>query len=368
MNTIKKKIIFSVHGLSIGGAEKFLVSLVNKLDYSMFDCTIISYSENNPLATELNKEIKLKIFSRNSKFDLKPLLETRKYIETCKPELFFCIGFFSFFLVHISNLFSFRKINRIISYHTTIHRNRKDDLLMKLYSKFIKKGDKIVTVCNNQSKYTVQEYKIEDSFFTTIYNGVDTTYWRLPKTLEEVTLVRKQYGIPKNAKVIIKTAAFRPEKKHKEAVNALNVLIQGGLENVFLLFVGDGILKREIEDYAKALNLSGKIIFAGNQIDVRPFYWASDIFTLTSNSETFSIAALEALSCGLPCVLTDIGGASEMIEEGVNGFLANINSESIAEKWNKTLTTFFDKESISLGIKRKFSLDLMIKKYENLLK
>jgi glycosyltransferase involved in cell wall biosynthesis len=364
---IKKKIIFSVHGLGTGGAEKFLVSLVNKLDDSQFDCTIISYSKNNPLANELNKEVKLKIFSRNSKFDLWPLLETRKYIKIYKPNLFFCLGFFSFFLIHISDLFNSRKTSRIISYHTTIHRNRKDHLLMKLFSKFIRNTDKIITVCNNQIDYTAEKYKIKLRFFTTIYNGVDTNYWRMPKTVDETTLVRTQYSIPKDAKVIIKTAAFRPEKNHKAAVDAFNIMNKNGLNNLFLLFVGDGVLKSEVQDYVNALNLSHKIIFVGNQIDVRPFYWASDIFTLTSKAETFSIAALEALSCGLPCVLTDIGGANEMIQEGVKGYLTSTNSDNIAKQWNKTLTTFFDKRNISLSMKNKFSLDLMIINYEKLL-
>ena len=368
MKIIKKKIIFSIHGLCTGGAEKFLVSLVNKLDYLQFDCTIISYSKNNPLAIELNKEVKLKIFFRNSKFDLKPLLETRKYIKIYEPDLFFCVGFFSFALIHISSIFNSPKIPRIISYHTTIHRNRKDHLMMKLFSKFIRNTDKIVTVCNNQIDYTANQYKIERRFFTAIYNGVDTNHWRLPKTVEEASLIRDQFKIPHDAKVIIKTAAFRPEKNHKAAVDAFSLLNKNGLNNFFLLFVGDGILKSEVEDYVDKLNLSDQIIFVGNQIDVRPFYWASDIFTLTSNGvETFSIAALEALSCGLPCVLTDIGGACEMIQEGINGYLSDTSSENIAEQWNKTLTTFFDKRSISLGFESKFSLDLMIKDYEELL-
>lgn len=368
MKTTKKKIIFSIQSLCTGGAEKFLVSLVNKLDYSQFDCTIISYSKNNPLATELNKEVSLLVISRKSKFDLGPIFQTRKYIETSKPDVFFCIGFFSFFLIHISNLFNFRKTTRIISYHTTIHRNRKDHLLMKLFSKFIKDTDKIVAVCNNQIDYTTKKYNINRNFFTAIYNGVDTNYWRLPITVEETSSIRNQFNIPKDAKVIIKTAAFRKEKNHKAAVDAFKLLYKNGLNNVFLLFVGDGILKNEIQDYVNKLNLSDRIIFAGNQIDVRPFYWASDIFTLTSNGvETFSISALEALSCGLPSVLTDIGGANEMIQEGVNGYLTSTISENIAEQWSKTLTSFFDKESISLGVKNKFSLELMIKNYEGLL-
>jgi glycosyltransferase involved in cell wall biosynthesis len=364
----KRKIIFSTSSLCIGGAEKFLVSLVNKLDYSKFECIIISYSENNPLAKKLNKEVELKVFPRNYKFDLKPLVKTREFIKNRNPDLLFCLGFFSFFLTHISTLLRFDKKRRIISYHTTIHRNRKDHQLMKFYSKFIRKTDKIISVCNNQINYTTNQFKIDRSYFTTIYNGVDTNYWRLPNSLDESLKIRNQYGIPPDAKVIIKTAAFRPEKNHKAAVDAFHLLNKNGMNNVFLLFVGDGNLKPEIENYVTTLNLNERIIFAGNQDNVQPFYWASNIFTLTSKGvETFSIAALEALNCGLPCVLTDIGGANEMIENGVNGYLTKTNFEDISEQWNKALLACFDKENISLSIKKKFSLDLMINNYEQLL-
>ena len=364
----KRKIIFSTPSLCIGGAEKFLVSLVNKLDYSKFDCIIISYSKNTPLATKLNKEVELKIFPRNYKFDLKPLNKTRKFIKIWNPDLFFCLGFFSFFIIHISTLLSFNKKRRIISYHTTIHRNRKNHLLMKFYSILIRKTDKIISVCKNQINYTTNQYKIDSSYFSTIYNGVDTNYWRLPNSVDEPLLVRNQYGIPPDAKIIIKTAAFRPEKNHKAAVDAFNRLYENGRNNVFLLLVGDGDLKPAIEDYVTTLNLNKRIIFAGNQDNVQPFYWASDIFTLTSKGvETFSIAALEALNCGLPCVLTDIGGANEMIENGVNGYLSKTNFEDICEQWSNALLANFDKKNISLATKRKFSLDRMINQYEQLL-
>ena len=329
---------------------------------------IISYSKNNPLANELNKEVILIKIARNSKFDLIPLFKTKELIKTSKPDLFFCIGFFSFFLINISTLFSLRKVNRIISYHTTIHRNRKDHYLMKLYSKFIRKDDKIIAVCNNQIEYTAKKYKINLSFFTAIYNGVNTNYWRIPKSADEISIVRTKYGIPKDAKVIIKTAAFRPEKNHIAAVDAFKLLLKNDINNTYLLFVGDGDLKVKVQDYVKNLNLSNKVIFAGNQIDVRPFYWASDVFTLTSNGvETFSISALEALACGLPCVLTNIGGANEMIQDGINGYLTSIKSDDIAKQWNKTLNTSFDNENISLGMKKKFSINLMIKNYTKLL-
>jgi glycosyltransferase involved in cell wall biosynthesis len=239
---------------------------------------------------------------------------------------------------------------------------------MKVYSKLIRKTDKIISVCNKQIDYTTQHFKIDRSYFTAIHNGVDTNYWRPPNSLNESSLIRNQYGIPIDAKVIIKTAAFRPEKNHKAAINAFHLLNSYENHNVYLLFVGDGALKAEMEEYVKSLNLSGKILFTGNQDNVQPFYWASNIFTLTSNGvETFSIAALEALNTGLPCVLTDIGGANEMIENGVNGYLTKTDFVDICAQWNKALLTPFDKKSITASIKDKFSLDSMISKYVQLL-
>ena len=181
-------------------------------------------------------------------------------------------------------------------------------------------------------------------------------------------LIRSQFGVPEDAIVIIKTAVFRPEKNHRGSLEALRLLIQKGFDNVYLLFVGDGPLKNEIKLFSKVFNLSEKVIFAGHQIDVRPFYWASDIFTLTSNAvETFSISSLEALCCGLPCVLTNIGGANEMIDEQVNGYLSALNSKDICENWEKAILSKFNKKQISKNASEKFNLDLMIDRYSDFL-
>jgi glycosyltransferase involved in cell wall biosynthesis len=365
---IKKKILFIIPSLNIGGAEIFLISLVNKLDCAEFNCSIISYTENNSLAIHLNKEVTLITLPRKSKFDLGPIIKTSRYSKKFKPNTYFCIGFFIFFLVHLSNLLSRNKTKRIISYHTTIHRNIKNHLLMIFYSKFLTKKDHIITVCENQIAYTVKKYGIKRNYFTSIHNGVDTNFWRPAITIEETTLIRMKYGIPMDAKVIIQTAAFRPEKNHKAAIDAFNLLSKNGHNNLYLVFVGEGLLQSKMKDYVTQLNLSDKIIFVGNQDNVLPYYWASNIFSLSSKEvETFSIAALEALNCGLPCVLTNIGGANEMIENGVNGYLTNTHFEDIAFHWNKALATEFDKNSISAKAKNKFSLKRMVDQYIQLL-
>jgi glycosyltransferase involved in cell wall biosynthesis len=88
------------------------------------------------------------------------------------------------------------------------------------------------------------------------------------------------------------------------------------------------------------------------------------MFTLTSSSETFSLAALEAMSFGLPCSLTDVGGASEMILEGKTGVLSKpLDINSIARSWSDILNGNFDKQVIRKNIEYRFDIEKMFKKY-----
>jgi glycosyltransferase involved in cell wall biosynthesis len=260
------------------------------------------------------------------------------------------------------------KSKKVISYHSTIHPNRKDHLLHKLYTSILKKKDLIVTVSSNQANYTSTQYKVPIQNFHTIHNGINTDFWKLAPADRNNSETREKFGLPADAKVIIKAAAFRPEKNHLGAIKALQILHQQYNQKAYLLFAGDGIMRKKAEEFAAELGMQNYVKFAGNQKDLRPLYWSSDVFTLCSTSvETFSIAALEAMACGLPAVLTNIGGADEMIHEPINGFLCQPEENSIAEAWFKTLTGTFSKETINHIVTENFSLNKMVCNYKKIL-
>jgi glycosyltransferase involved in cell wall biosynthesis len=132
--------------------------------------------------------------------------------------------------------------------------------------------------------------------------------------------------------------------------------------------VGDGIMKEEILKLATQLNLLDYIKITGMQQDVRPFYQASDLFTLCSTSvETFSIAALEAMACGLPCVLTNIGGANEMVKDGLNGYICDTSETDIAQKWAMALNYHFSRDNIHAFAQDNFSAEKMLEEYRKIL-
>jgi glycosyltransferase involved in cell wall biosynthesis len=81
------------------------------------------------------------------------------------------------------------------------------------------------------------------------------------------------------------------------------------------MLVGDGELRSDLEDLAKAKNLSDKVIFAGKQDNIADYYSAADCFVLSSAWEGFGIVIVEAMSCKLPVVATDAGGVREVLDD-----------------------------------------------------
>lgn len=363
-----KKILYITPGLPVGGAEKFLVSLSSAFCHYTEKQVIVSLSNNNPLEQEFDSAVNIIKLPRKNKWSIKELLELRKFIKKERPDIIFCINFFSYIFARIAMLGQSSNEKMVISYHSTIHLNKKEHFLHKLYFKTLKKDYQIITVCQNQANYTSTAYKVPASYFQTIYNGVDTGFWKLQDTQTDREMIRQKFNIPLSAKVIILTAGFRAEKNHEGAIRALTILHEKYQCHAYLLFVGNGPLFEKIAELAEKSTVAKFVKFAGLQKDVRPYYWSADLFTLCSTSvETFSIAALEAMSCGLPAVLTDIGGANEMVTDGETGYICQPNDADIADKWHLALNHSFSNLQLHNHIVSNFSLEKMIMEYKDLL-
>lgn len=363
----RKKIFLLISGLRVGGAEKFLVSLANGLDADIFDLHLVSFSLHNPLQAELHPHVRFHGFGRKGRFDVLPLLRLRKLMKAERPETVFSIGFFSFFLMVCASVFMKMKVKRVIGYHMIFPRGRQEDWLMRLYTRCLKGNDLVVTVSDNQANYTAGRYEIPASRFYTIHNGVDTDFWTLPPADFNRAAMRASYGLPADALVIVQTGMMRSEKNHIGAVKALHVLHTVFQRKAFLLLVGDGPMKENVKELVISLGLADYVKFAGLQHDARPFYWAGDLFVLSSFIETFSIAALEAMACGLPCVLTDIGGAREMIIPGVNGRLCTTDEDEMAKQWFMAFNMGFSPERIHAFVQEHFNKRDMVRKYTEVL-
>src|SRR5207237_3603632 len=86
-------------------------------------------------------------------------------------------------------------------------------------------------------------------------------------------------------------------------------------------FIGDGPERGAVEAMARKLRVADRVVISGLQADVRPFLSACDVVALTSFTEAFSLAAVEAMALARPVVHPEVGGAAEMIHSGQDGWL-----------------------------------------------
>lgn len=113
------------------------------------------------------------------------------------------------------------------------------------------------------------------------------------------------------------------------AVKRLDLLLQAvklvrcTFPEVRVLVVGDGPSRRELEAQCAELGLRGNVAFVGHQERVEDWLKRSRVFVLTSSSEGLSLAMIEAMLCGLPAVVSDVGDLGELVEDGINGYLVS---------------------------------------------
>jgi glycosyltransferase involved in cell wall biosynthesis len=367
------EILFLIPSLKLRGAERMLVNLVNALDHDRFSIHVVSLSQDNPLADKLKPEAAiLTLLPRVWRYDLSPARELHTMIRTKRIQAIIAFDIFAFFYAWMA-LWRIRPRPKIfISIHNMQFKTYRHWLQNFIYARLLSGNEIFIAVCDAQIDYWTKSYRIPKNNFLTIHNGVDTRAFSPTTDLSQIMLRRNQLGIAKDTFVILHTASLAPEKGHEDAFVALKQFIHETNAPVILLCVGHGPdeRKRYLHQFARNLGVHEHIRFCGAQEDVKPFYEIADIFTLTSHTEAFSVAALEAMSMGVPCVLTDVGGAREMIVEGMNGYLVQAgDSRRIAEGWAAAYRNrcCFERQRIRNWVIGNFSLFECARRYENLL-
>ncbi|MGX5200652.1 glycosyltransferase [Aliikangiella sp. IMCC44632] len=158
---------------------------------------------------------------------------------------------------------------------------------------------------------------------TCIYNGFDPK----PSLLESNPQASiKNIGDP-NATKIVSVGRLIPLKRHSHQIRELSQLLNTNQAELFI--VGGGPEFERLQQLIVDLDLTEKVFLLGERDDVEQILHDADLFILTSASEGLSCSIIEALSAGLPCVVSDVGGNRELIEQHVNGFVYPLENEEL---------------------------------------
>lgn len=198
----------------------------------------------------------------------------------------------------------------------------------------IEQSEGITTVSNYLREKTVDEFKIQQPI-EVIPNFVDTEKFKPypnPK-------YKSQFA-PNNEKVLMHISNFRPVKRVDDVVRIFSLVHQD--MPVKLILVGEdceSLPMRKVHELGQELNIDEHIICLGQQGNIEHLLPIADLFLLPSEQESFGLAALEAMSCGIPVIATNIGGIPEVVVEGETGYLSGVGDvETMANNAVKLLS------------------------------
>ena len=211
---------------------------------------------------------------------------------------------------------------------------------------------------------------VREDKITVILNGVEPL---TPSTAEECVALRRELGFADTDFVCGISARMEPYKGHSYLVETARAVCAVRPEAKFLV-MGTGTTYEETMRLAREAGLDGKMVFTGFVTDVVPYY---SIMNLSLNcswgTEATSLALIEAMSLGLPAVVTSFGGNPGVIEDGVNGFLVpEKDSDAMAEAIVRIMGDPALYDTLSAGAKtrfgEKFTAQAMTVQLENVYK
>ena len=181
---------------------------------------------------------------------------------------------------------------------------------------------------------------------------------------------RARHGVPPEAALVCSIGRLVTSKNPDLFVDVAESVINGSDDTVFVL-AGDGPERRRLEERARRTPLHGRLKIVGSEPDVPGLLAASDVFLSTSRYEGFGMAILEAMAAGIPVVATDVGAVSELVEDGVTGWLAAPDDrQSLAILVSRLLEDPNTRTRLGLAGRRaaadRFSLARMVTGYADL--
>ncbi|MDA8233287.1 MAG: N-acetyl-alpha-D-glucosaminyl L-malate synthase BshA [Clostridia bacterium] len=227
----------------------------------------------------------------------------------------------------------------------------------------IEESDGVTAVSESLRAETLETFAL-DKEITTVYNFIDPEEYRRVDNPD----MRRYFARPEE-KVIIHISNFRPVKRIRDVVR-----IFAGINEELpshLLLVGDGPERSAALHLAEKLGVAQRVHFLGKQECVVQLLSIADLFLLPSEKESFGLAALEAMACGVPVVATDIGGIPEVISHGECGYLAPLGD--VAQMVRQGLDILINPElhgkMASLARRRtteKFHVEKIVGQYEEI--
>jgi glycosyltransferase involved in cell wall biosynthesis len=321
-----RSILFVTKAYEYGGAEKHLLTLLNRIKGTGLRISILCLAED--LYTErLDSGSAIQVIATNH--EPKSLFDWVRLFRKTHPDVVVFIYGWSWafpwiapigaWLAGIPRRFSIQQLitpmgtNR--GWLHGILRRLVGTLNLKISASCFHSS---IAVSDEMRNSLIRDFGFPAGRVKTIHNGASVSEYS-PSEKNGADF-RKKYGLQADEFVLVCVARLAEQK-------GIEILLQGIAQassngvRCKCFIVGDGPLKEHLRMQSQELGLTGQVFFEGFREDIRPYLQAASAFILTSYREGLPLSIAEALACGLPCVVTDVGGNGEAVTDNVNGLV-----------------------------------------------
>jgi sugar transferase (PEP-CTERM/EpsH1 system associated) len=299
-----------VLSLRPGGLENGVVNVVNSLDPQRFRSSACCLDTAGSFAERLKPEVEVRVLGRKAGLDLglfwrlaRLFRSTRTaVVHTRNPEALL-YGALAARLARVPGLV-YSEHGRETPERPRLRRAQ------RLLSRLV---DANVAVSEDLRRLLVDEVGIPRDAVTVVYNGVDCERFRPGKRAG----ARQRWGVAPSTIVIGSVGRLVPGKSYETLLRAA----RGLPAKTEIWLIGDGPQRPELEGLARGLLPPGRARFLGHRDDLPEILPAFDVFVLPSLSEGVSNTLLEAMACGLPPVVSRVGGNTEVVQEDLSGLV-----------------------------------------------
>jgi glycosyltransferase involved in cell wall biosynthesis len=304
----------------IGGTERQVVNLVRNYDRERYDVHLACFRRSGPLLREIDAKTvafsDYPITTLPSSRTLWQQMQLSRYVRAHDIRIVHSFGFYANVFAVPAARFAGAKVVVASIRDTGDHLTRMQRALQKAACRL---ADHVLVNAQAVSDVLVKE-GYDGSRISVIRNGLDAS--RFEKAAHRKS-VRQEFGLPDASPVVAVFARLNPLKGIEYFLEAVSFLSRHFPEVRFLI-VGDSMsqaYRQGLEALSDSLGLSACVTFSGFRGDVPEILTQVSVSVLPSLSEGLSNVVLEAMAAGVPIVATDVGGTSEMVEDGVTGVL-----------------------------------------------
>jgi glycosyltransferase involved in cell wall biosynthesis len=363
------KICLFIPSMSSGGAERVMLNIANGLSqYEGISVDLVLSEAKGQYLSHVSKAVNIVDMMNNR--SIKSLPGLINYIKKSKPDILVSAITHANLIAILAKILSKSKVKLVATEHSMITYMTKDTnkrsalLLRNLVKLLYPYTDAIVAVSKTIEKDLIEKFSIRKNKIYKIYNPI------VDNKITGLSLEKLDHPWFNNNEipVILSAGRFTNSKDYPTLLKAFKILRQK--TNAKLVILGEGELRKELEDLCDVLGITNDVYMPGFVENPYKYMSRSKVFVLSSIYEGFGNVIVEAMACGTEVISTNcIGGPKEILDNGKYGVLVPVgNVEVLSNEILKKLgRTDSELKSKSRNRADSFAIETIIQEYFNLL-